>query len=63
MLCVFVKMYLFPPLLLTSLNQFYVKIMNMTKLIDVDFHQSGGCTSSWHYMYFINATKVHADSR
>lgn len=36
MLCVFVKMYLFPPLLLTSLNQFYVKIMNMTKLIDVE---------------------------
>lgn len=63
MLCVLVKMYLFPPLLLTSLNQFYVKIMNMTKLIDVDFHKFGGCTSSWQYMYFSNATKVHVDSQ
>lgn len=42
MLCVLVKMYLFPPLLLTSLNQFYVKIMNMTKLIDVTYVTCNG---------------------
>lgn len=64
MLCVLVKMYLFPPLLLSSLNQFYVKIMNMTKLIDVDFHQIGGCTSSWQIciLAMLQRCKLIADN-
>lgn len=62
MLCVLVKMYLFPPLLLTSLNQFYVKIMNMTKLIDVTYVTcNGGHNVTQQMQIFTSLVDVRPD--